>query len=209
MMKRLIAAIRAFHHGGILVLVPTEYADEMLGKNSPIFLKYKFHEGEPRARFRTLIVSMMNTLAELGGKRGKVKDISWEEYERTHDRKVTELDEAIFEMSHLIAALSTVDGAVVMTKRFELLGFGGDIRSDLAEMTSVAKATDIEGQEVVFESVFGVGTRHRSAYALCNSLREALAIVISQDGSVRFVRWRDHCVIYWDHQATFTFSARL
>jgi len=209
MMKRLIAAIRAFHHGGILVFVPSEYADQMLDSSSPICLKYKFQEGEPRARFRTLIVSMMNTLAELGGKKGKVKDVSWEEYERTHDRKVTELDEAIFEISHLIAALSTVDGAVVMTKRFELLGFGGDIRCDLSGMATVAKARDIEGQDVTVESVLGVGTRHRSAYALCNSLREALAIVISQDGSVRFVRWKDDGVTYWDHQATFTFSARL
>lgn len=208
MMKRVIAAIRAFHQGGILVLVPPDHAQELLEKNESIYLKYKFVEGEPRARFRTLIVEMMNTLAELGGRGAKGRSMSWEQYEKTHDRKVMQLDEAIFEMSHMIAGLSTVDGAVVMSKRFELLGFGGEIRCDLSEVTTVTKALDVEGKRSKIESVLGVGTRHRSAYALCHNLREALAIVISQDGEVRFARWNGKSVMYWDHQAVFTFSSR-
>jgi hypothetical protein len=208
MMKRLIAAIRAFHHGGTLIFVPPEYADEISQHKAEIYLKQEFVEGEPRARFRTLIVRMMNLLAERGSRKVKSRPVSWEDYERTHDAKVTELDEAIFEMSHLIAGLSTVDGAVVVTKRFELLGFGGEIRCDLSEVTAVGKALDIEGSRLKIESVHGVGTRHRSAYALCHTLKDALVIVISQDGGVRFVKWNGHRVVYWDHQATFTFSSR-
>jgi DNA integrity scanning protein DisA with diadenylate cyclase activity len=44
-----------------------------------------------------------------------------------------------------------------------------------------------------------MGTRHRSAYRLCARFPEALAIVISQDGGVRFVGWHDGAVTYWDH----------
>jgi hypothetical protein len=40
---------------------------------------------------------------------------------RTDDERIAELDEAIFELTHLIAALASVDGAVVMSKRFEIL----------------------------------------------------------------------------------------
>jgi hypothetical protein len=37
---------------------------------------------------------------------------------------------------------------------------------------------------------------------LCDAYRAALAIVVSQDGGVRFVRWHDGAVTYWDPIAT-------
>jgi DNA integrity scanning protein DisA with diadenylate cyclase activity len=44
-----------------------------------------------------------------------------------------------------------------------------------------------------------MGTRHRSAYRLCARFPDAIAIVISQDGGVRFVAWHEGAVTYWDH----------
>ena len=44
-----------------------------------------------------------------------------------------------------------------------------------------------------------MGTRHRSAYRLCTRFPEALAVVISQDGGVRFVGWHEGAITYWDH----------
>ncbi len=62
----------------------------------------------------------------------------------------------------------------------------------------VARALDVEADVAVEESVGGVGTRHRSAYRLCNELRDVIAVVISQDGNVRFVKRKDEAVTYWD-----------
>jgi hypothetical protein len=62
---------------------------------------------------------------------------------------IADLDEAIFELSHLIAGLADVDGAVVMTKRFELLGFAAEIRgSDLPDVITVQRATDLEADRI-------------------------------------------------------------
>ena len=66
----------------------------------------------------------------------------------------------------------------------------------------VARALDAEGRAKVRESVERDGTRHRSAYRLCNFVRDALAIVVSQDGTVRFVKWHEGEVTYWDHVST-------
>jgi DNA integrity scanning protein DisA with diadenylate cyclase activity len=44
-----------------------------------------------------------------------------------------------------------------------------------------------------------VGTRHRSAYRLCTAAPGALAIVVSQDGGVRFVTHHRDNLMYWDH----------
>lgn len=212
MTKRLIAAIRAFHHGGTLIMVPPERDKEISEPNPLLSIRYTFKQGEPRARFRTLIVAVMNKLAELGHHTQTEADtdrlVGWEDYVRTSDPDITELDEAIFEVSHLIAGLSTVDGAVVLTKRFEVLGFGAEIRSDLSEVMLVARALDLEGERFKVEQTYNVGTRHSSAYRLCHQMKDALAIVISQDGGVRFVRWEKGHVMYWDHKATFSFTSR-
>jgi len=112
------------------------------------------------------------------------------------------MDETLFEKAHLLADLTLVDGAVVLNRRFELLGFGAEISSGLDNVTTVQKALDIDGVKREPESVRRVGTRHRSAYRLCKALPGVLAVVISQDGQVRFVRWHDGEVTYWDQLAT-------
>jgi hypothetical protein len=208
MMKRVLGAIRAFRHGGTLIMVPPERAEELLKPNKFLSLRHKFEEGESRARFRTLIVSIMNTLAQSTSSDASPHPISWLDYQNSVDSRIAKLDEAIFEMSHLIAALSTVDGAVVLTRRFEVLGFKAEIRCDFADIHMIARALDLEGKRFRNESTGGVGTRHRSAYQLCAELKDALVVVISQDGGVRFIRWNGDHVMYWDHHATFAFSQR-
>jgi DNA integrity scanning protein DisA with diadenylate cyclase activity len=46
------------------------------------------------------------------------------------------------------------------------------------------------------KSTDGVGSRHRSAYRLCNALPGAVAVVASQEGNTRFVRRTDGGVAY-------------
>lgn len=212
MVKRVLAAIRAFNRGGTLIMVPPDLAQELLSPNPYVNIRYPFAEGPPRARFRKLIISVMTALAEScvvnehGQERRPV--VGWQDYQESNDPVVAALDESIFEMSHLIAALSTVDGAVVMTYRFELLGFGTEIRSDHSEVTSVARALDLDGVRFKMENTRGVGTRHRSAYNLCHMMPNALCVVISQDGGIRFIRSMNNNVTYWDHQATLAFAHR-
>src|SRR5262249_28046140 len=57
MVKRLIATVRNTRHGGTIIIVPPHIADEITAKCCRIKLKYAFSAGEPRARFRTLIVA--------------------------------------------------------------------------------------------------------------------------------------------------------
>jgi hypothetical protein len=117
-------------------------------------------------------------------------------------RRVIDSDAALFEAAHLVADLTHVDGAVVMTSGLDLLGFGGEIAGDLPEVPQVMRARDLAGEEREWVRTDRVGTRHRAAYRLCHVLRSALAIVVSQDGGLRFVRWHNDAVTYWDQVAT-------
>ncbi|MBA3474789.1 MAG: DNA integrity scanning protein DisA nucleotide-binding domain protein [Rubrobacter sp.] len=197
--KRVVSAVRNSRHGGTLVIVPPDLADDIL-EDRYVALKYKFAEDEPRRRFRTLIVRAMNVLAESYGRDGAStgQEVGWEAYEASGLGELSDLDEAIFEVAHLIAGLAAVDGAVVMTQRFELLGFGGEISGELPGVETVSKALDIEGDETMEEPTEGFGTRHRSAFRLCEALPDVIAVVISQDSNVRFVKHKDGAVTYWD-----------
>lgn len=201
--RRIISVIRNSNHGGLLVYLPPEMADEILEDNQYITIKYQFLEYESRQRFQSLTLRIMNTLAEIyGDPENPDKEVGWQEYVTTKNESIALLDEAIFDIAHFIAALSAVDGAVVITKRQELLGFGGVISGDLDSVGMVAHALDTEGEQSEPVLSEGVGTRHRAAYRLCQKLHQAIAIVISQDESVQIVKWHNGSVTYWDQIPT-------
>src|SRR4030095_16244252 len=89
--------------------------------------KYGFVSEEPSRRFRTLIVALINALAAAQPTHPEGRKVSWEEYVSSTDSDVAHIDEAFFELAHQVAALAAVDGAVVLNKRFELLGSGAEI----------------------------------------------------------------------------------
>jgi hypothetical protein len=196
--KRVVANIRSTHHGGMVILLPPDCA-EAIAQGRHLRLKYALRDEEPRRRYRTLALAVMRVLAEEAASGPTGEAAGWSAYRQWNSPELGALDEAIFEMAHLIASLAGVDGAVVVTKRFEVLGFGGEITGDLPDVTTVLRALDLEATVREPEVVDAMGTRHRSAYRLCALFPEALAIVISQDGGVRFVGWHDGAVTYWDH----------
>jgi hypothetical protein len=118
----------------------------------------------------------------------------------TTDEEIEMLDEALFETAHLIAGLAAADGAVVMSKQNELLGFGGMVSGRLPDVESVWRALDLEGEKVAEEGTGNAGARHHSAYRVVGALPGTVAIVISQDGGVRFVCKLGGRVTYWEQE---------
>ncbi len=196
MVRRLIATIREAQHGGTVLILPVTTSETLLHDDSAFRLRFRFDDPLPARRFRHLILEVMNTLARTAAPDGP--PVGWPEYQASRNAKLADLDEAIFEFAHLVAGLANVDGAVLLNQRFELLGFGAVIAGGLPEVETVARALDVEAQERLRESTEAVGTRHRAVYRLCAAHPEALGIVVSQDGGVRFVRRADDEVVYWD-----------
>ena len=198
--KRLISALRGAPHGATILFLPTGMATETGEVDRYIDIKYRFDHGEPRNRFRSLVTRIMNRVGELNT--GRAAPVGWPEYALSNDEQLATFDEAIFEMAYLVAGCAEVDGAVVLTKSFEVLGFGGEISGELPGVVAVRRALDSEGTQAEEEFTESVGTRHRSAYRLCLAVPETIAIVISQDGGVRFVTTREGAVTYWDQAST-------
>ncbi len=197
--KRLISSIINMKHGGTIVILPHSLIQTIFSSNPHIFIKYLFRNEEPMRRLRSLIIGIMNELARRYGAYGDAdRVVGWNEYVAGNHETLLELDEAMFEYARFIANLAAVDGAVVFAKGLELIGFGGVIKGSFSKEDLVARAMDAEGEERVYEQAEGVGTRHLAAYHLCKDIKDALAIVISQDGNTRLVKWMNDYVTYWD-----------
>ena len=201
LVRRIIARVRHARHGGTIVLLPQSRADEVATQGRPIALKYRFVDDASRRRYRALQLRLLQRLS-LHAEHGDGRMPDWRSGPGCGDPVLAAIDEALLELAHTIAALAEVDGAVVVSKQFEIMGFGGEILGDLPDVPTVLRALDLEGDERVAESTEGVGTRHRSLYRLCAAVPDALGIVVSQDGGVRLVASKNGAVTYWDQLGT-------
>jgi hypothetical protein len=91
-----------------------------------------------------------------------------------------------------IAGLTAVDGAAIITRRYELVAFGAKItrRRGAPPVEQVSVTEPIEGgiPAVTHPSQLG-GTRHLSAAQFVHDQRDALALVASQDGRFTVFAW--------------------
>lgn len=186
MMQRVLSVLRDARHGGTVIFVPQENAGGASSETPYIDLRYPFADDRARLCFPDLVVDILNRLARIHGTTDPDREpraVGWEEFEATTDHGIAALDEALFETAHLISGLAAADGAVIMGKNNELLGFGGMVSGRLPDVGSVWRALDLEGGRVAEEGTGDVGARHRSAYRLCAALPGAVAVVVSQDGA--------------------------
>ncbi len=100
--------------------------------------------------------------------------------------------EALTRAVESVAGLTAVDGATIITDRYELLAFGAKIgrRDGAQRVESVTVTEPIEGSTslTMNPSEMG-GTRHFSAAQFVHDQRDAVALVASQDGRFTIFAW--------------------
>lgn len=201
---RIISNMRESRQGGTLLFLPHQRLEEFMAQNPFVSIKYQFREDSARQRPFKLMLKTLTKLTETyDRKTAHGKRLGWQEYAASNNGILALLEEAVFEAAHQVADFAAVDGAVVFTNRNHLLGFGGMIKGGFDQVNIVARALDAEGDQQLEEPTENVGTRHRSVYYLCHQIPEALGIVISQDGNVRFIKRRNGRVTYWEQAISF------
>jgi hypothetical protein len=91
-----------------------------------------------------------------------------------------------------VAGLTAVDGATLITEKYELLAFGAKIvlRRGCSQVGRVIVTEPIEdAKAVIAEPAQLGGTRHLSAAQFVNDQRDAIALVASQDGRFTVFAW--------------------
>jgi hypothetical protein len=195
MLRRAIQLVRGARHGGMLLIAEgTDGASDLGG----LAIKYRFTEAEPARRYRTLLLQILDRVAARTSKAA----VGWTDFAQAPSPEVARLEQAIFELSRLLANLAAIDGAVVLDKQLQVLGFGAEVSAELPAPEAVWRALDVDGAERVAEPVENVGTRHRAAYRFAQRHPQGLAIVISHDGGVSFVAQREGQVVFWEQSVS-------
>lgn len=193
MLRRAIQLIRGARHGGMLLVAGS-------GEAIPrgLRLKYRVAQDEPSHRYGSVQLRIFETLAA----HTTNASIGWDDFASSSHPRLEQLEQEVFELSRAIANLAAIDGAVLLDKRFGLLGFGAEVSAELPPPERVLRALDGNGDVCVPDDFEKVGTRHRAAYRFVNDHPSALAIVVSQDGGVSFVANRHGDVVVWEQSVS-------
>lgn len=195
-LRRILSIVRQRGHGGMLLFIPLELkASEDLSKW--LRIRCPFAPTPSTKRFSELMLRVMSRMSIVGHKHG-IKSIKWEDFQELEDPILAEIDEAFLELANLFADLMNVDGALVVSEQFELMGFGAEVLGE-NPVQEVHRALDLEATQTAIERADSSGTRHRSAYRFVTLVPDSVVGVISQDGSVNFVANHEGRVVYWPY----------
>jgi hypothetical protein len=161
---QLAVSMRAHHRGGILLVVPdaTDAWQESIVKPIPYAVSPPFD-----------VLGRLNR-ASTARKRAR----AWQD--------------AVTRVVDVIAGLTAVDGATIMTSTYDLLAFGAKIarRKGSPQVEQVTVTEPVEGSvaAVMHPTQLG-GTRHLSAAQFVHDQHDAVVLVASQDGHFTVFAW--------------------
>ena len=109
--------------------------------------------------------------------------------------EMQEIEEAVSDVTQVIASMTSVDGAIVVTDELRVLGFGAEVLAISPSLKEVKIAENSKANRKI--PIESFGTRHRSAFRFCSSFEEAVVFVVSQDGGVKAMKRVGKDVILW------------
>ena len=111
-------------------------------------------------------------------------------------------EKEIVTYADLIAKLTSVDGSVVLTKDFDLLGFGAETLTErMANEQPEMCFIGYDNAEETHKHFKDHGMRHRAGYRFVDAVEGSVAFIISQDGIIEACTKHDGKVIVYDNVA--------
>lgn len=193
-LKRILFNIRSIGHGGILILVPHEVGSDDVRLADRVVLKYQAEFDYAWSYLTDFLVNEYEYDRLQSSSNCQEASTSkyfhkFSQLEDLGDRLIEKIDDT----AKSIASLTGVDGAVVITNQFRVLGFGGEIIAESPSLQYVTHATENQSTKLI--ELFG--TRHRSAFRFCSSFEDAVAFIFSSDGAVRATKRMGKELMYW------------
>ena len=199
-LKRILFHIQQKKHGGCLIIIPSNFSRKDTRITDRINLKYPCDYNFAwdvlvrhlinYKKYYDLHFKLWDGKLKLSGKNSSEKFQEYSMLAMERDK----LNEGLGDIAHAIACLSTIDGAVVMTDSFKVIGFGGEVTA-LSPSLKEISVHDTEPNNNI--SIDNYGTRHRSAFRFCSSFEESVAFIVSQDGGVKATKRVQDKVILW------------
>lgn len=197
--SRVLSNIREKGHGGTLIVVRDEISHDDPRLTDRATLKYP-SKYDHAWKLMVESLKLHRSYYDLHFKLWGSKDpITVEDYQRVSiiEGQMEEVKEQLSECLQFLASLSSVDGAVVVSDRLRLIGFGAEVIAQSPTLSTVKLALDSRGRKSNKTSIESYGTRHRSAFRFCSSYEDSIAFIVSQDGGIKAVKRHMKDVFMW------------
>jgi hypothetical protein len=197
--SRILFNMRDKGHGGTLIVVRDEITHDDPRLTDRAIVKYESnydHAWNLMLRVLCLHWRYYDLYFRLWDSK---KSISRHEYREIHfiRQEQDEVTEQLSECLRFLASLSSVDGAVVITDRLRLIGFGAEIIALSPTLSWVTLAGDGNGNKARNIPIENYGTRHRSAFRFCSSFENSVVFIVSQDGGIKATKRHKKDVLMW------------
>ena len=196
---RVLALMREKSHGGTVLIVPDEWQAGDPRLQDRAMLKYECPMARPWSlALDRLVAQRKHRTLEFAIYDSKI--YTTRDVHRTETklrRQADSLRSALDDCAGFVASLSAVDGAILMTDRLRLLGFGAEVVATSHSLDCIRLADTSAGDTGHVAPIESYGTRHRSAFRFCSSHADTVAFVVSQDGGVRAVKRLGPDLVCW------------
>ncbi|WP_157985330.1 putative sensor domain DACNV-containing protein [Lentzea terrae] len=198
-LERILLGMESRGHGGTLLMIPHEWNDVAHPWNTVVSTKYRISDD----RIWQIMIDDLVLHKEYFGANSNLwnskENIRVSDYRNVKvlSSKRDGVSEVMGDAIRFAASLCGVDGAIVMTDRFEIVGFGAEVTASAPVMRTISICDDAEGRSAHSVSVESFGTRHRAAFRFAWSLPQVIAFVASEDGGIRAVRRVGDGVLTW------------
>lgn len=194
---RLLVESNKRGHGGTIIWIPDD--NELARAHHYIVPKYTLAESpEGVIEVAKLCESLMRRKKEVMKRTaGESHQDIW-----TIEEEILQSKRRIVEHVELLAQLTRVDGALILSDRLRPLSFGSVLVAPLWHGRTYLGPPKAFDTSEVPESASEVelsryGTRHNSAVNLIGQCPESVAFVLSQDGPIAGLTRKDPSNIYW------------
>lgn len=184
-LKKILHTMEASDHGGSLLLIPHDQTGALT--SAEIDIKYRLCGTS--AWDKCLSVMSLLISQELPENIGI---LGMEEDQIRFDNACRD----VMTLAEVVGNLGAVDGALLLTDRLEILGFGAEIRLHADSEGAVELVPDARSAPRR-EIITHYGTRHRSIVRFCKHFRQAIGFILSQDGGLKAVASSDAGVTLW------------
>ncbi|HEX4201527.1 MAG TPA: hypothetical protein VHY59_08420 [Chthoniobacterales bacterium] len=198
--RRIIRIIRDRRLGGTLVIGPRPLSEQLLEPGGALTAKYRVEVDGSSTGYLSLVDNLFSRLTAIAEKKDE-ETVGWLEFLKWNDELPYSFSSSYLDIAGWLADMAAVDGCLLLDPQFMVLAYGVEIRVPGTENEIVYRAMDLEASVTIPESAEHAGTRHRTAYRLCRDYPEYLAVVVSQDGAVRFIANHRDQVTYWSQLA--------
>ena len=203
-LSRILSGMRELGHGGTLIVVPDELSATDSRLTDRINIKHPCNYDyiwdlmirhlEIHKKYYDLYFPLWDSETQIDPK--DYREVSILDSNRTDN------DEELADCIRFIASLSSVDGALIITTRLRVLGFGAEVTAQSPTLKEIQLAIDTKATESKNISIEAYGTRHRSAFRFCSTYEDSIAFIVSSDGGVRATKRIKSKVFLWPEVQT-------